>query len=79
MNGYWEFDDEKTLGEKFAGHADYAVMNCDSYAFLAGLYRMRGKQWKAVRPGETGFVTFTKDETLPMESLDPINFTPPKN
>lgn len=41
-------------------------MNPDSYAYMATVYRLRDKQWKAYKTNE-GYVRFQKDTSLPLK------------
>ncbi|KAF1999391.1 hypothetical protein P154DRAFT_601528 [Amniculicola lignicola CBS 123094] len=62
VRGKYFYDDTQVPGERLK--AEWAIMNPDSYAMLATLYRLYGKQWNNQR-GSDGKITLFKDKTLP--------------
>ncbi|KAF2713164.1 hypothetical protein K504DRAFT_487646 [Pleomassaria siparia CBS 279.74] len=60
--GYWYATDTQTPGE-FLTDRSYTIMNPDSYAYLASMFRLYGKRWVSQRL--TGaFVTLRPDRSL---------------
>lgn len=62
VQGYYRSDNPLTPGE-YLGNRHYTIMNPDSYAYLAALYRLYGKRWSNQRQAD-GYIRLGVDRSL---------------